>query len=83
MPGIAAYVGSDLVMGVLNCNMDLKEEIALLIDIGTNGEMVIGNKHKMMCLATAAGPAFEGANISWDRLCCWRDQHHSYGRGYI
>lgn len=69
MPGIAAYVGSDLVMGVLNCNMDLKEEIALLIDIGTNGEMVIGNRHKMMCLAAAAGPAFEGANISCGTGC--------------
>jgi len=69
MPGIAAYVGSDLVMGVLNCNMDLKEEVALLIDIGTNGEMVIGNKNKMMCLATAAGPAFEGANITCGTGC--------------
>jgi uncharacterized 2Fe-2S/4Fe-4S cluster protein (DUF4445 family) len=69
MPGIAAYVGSDLVMGILNCCMDLKEEIALLIDIGTNGEMVIGNRHSMMCLATAAGPAFEGANISCGTGC--------------
>jgi uncharacterized 2Fe-2S/4Fe-4S cluster protein (DUF4445 family) len=69
MPGIAAYVGSDLVMGILNCCMDLKEEIALLIDIGTNGEMVIGNRNKMMCLATAAGPAFEGANISCGTGC--------------
>jgi len=69
MPGIAAYVGSDIVMGVLNCNMDLKDEIALLIDIGTNGEMVIGNKSRLMCLATAAGPAFEGANISCGTGC--------------
>jgi uncharacterized 2Fe-2S/4Fe-4S cluster protein (DUF4445 family) len=69
MPGVSSYVGSDLVMGVLNCSMDLKEEIALLIDIGTNGEMVIGNKQKMMCLATAAGPAFEGANISCGTGC--------------
>jgi uncharacterized 2Fe-2S/4Fe-4S cluster protein (DUF4445 family) len=40
------------------------EKINMLIDIGTNGETVLGNKNKMLCLAAAAGPAFEGANIS-------------------
>lgn len=64
LPGIASYVGSDLVMGILHSRLYEEQEISILIDIGTNGEMVIGNKDKLFCLATAAGPAFEGANIS-------------------
>ena len=42
---------------------DLKDEITLMIDIGTNGELVLGNKKQLVCCSTAAGPAFEGAKI--------------------
>ena len=64
LPGVSAYVGADIVAGMLACHFDTLTKTSLLIDIGTNGEMVIGNKDKIVCLATAAGPAFEGANIA-------------------
>lgn len=60
LPGFSAFVGADLLAGVLTCGMHRREEISLLIDLGTNGEIVLGNCHRLMCTATAAGPAFEG-----------------------
>ncbi|MCE5286428.1 MAG: ASKHA domain-containing protein [Pelosinus sp.] len=64
LPGISAYIGADIVAGLLECGFGSTESTCMLIDIGTNGEMVIGNQRKIMCLAAAAGPAFEGANIT-------------------
>lgn len=64
MPGISTYVGADIASGILHCNMDVSEDVTLLIDLGTNGEMAIGNKDKLLVTSTAAGPAFEGGNIS-------------------
>lgn len=63
LPSVSAYVGADIVAGMLQCEFYKRDKICILIDIGTNGEMVIGNKDKMLCLSTAAGPAFEGSNI--------------------
>ena len=63
LPNISAYVGADIVSGMFNYNFDNLSGITMLIDIGTNGELVIGDKDKIYCAATAAGPAFEGANI--------------------
>lgn len=63
-PAASAYLGSDVLAGVVACGMDLDEEVSLLIDVGTNGEMVLGNKDRMVGASTAAGPAFEGAQIS-------------------
>lgn len=63
LPGLSTYVGADIVSGILKCQMHRKESVQILIDIGTNGEMVIGNNEKLLSLATAAGPAFEGGNI--------------------
>jgi uncharacterized 2Fe-2S/4Fe-4S cluster protein (DUF4445 family) len=64
LPSISGYVGADIVSGILATNMHNKDELSLLIDIGTNGEIVLGNKEKLYCCSTAAGPAFEGAHIS-------------------
>jgi uncharacterized 2Fe-2S/4Fe-4S cluster protein (DUF4445 family) len=64
LPGISAFVGADIVAGLSVCNFDQSEEVCLLIDLGTNGEMAIGNKNKILVTSTAAGPAFEGGNIS-------------------
>ena len=50
--------------GIVATGLHLKEEYTALIDLGTNGEIVIGNKQRIVCASTAAGPAFEGANIS-------------------
>jgi len=64
LPNIAGFVGADTVGCMLSTRFDKKEQISLMIDIGTNGEMVIGNKDRRICCSTAAGPAFEGARIS-------------------
>lgn len=58
--GLSAFVGGDIAAGILACGMNESEEITLLLDLGTNGEMVLGNRNKMLACATAAGPAFEG-----------------------
>ena len=64
LPSIAEYVGADIVAGIAATDMLSSSSYSLYIDIGTNGEMVIGNSEKLYCCATAAGPAFEGAKIS-------------------
>ena len=58
LPGISAYVGGDIVSGLFACDFDRKEEVCMLIDLGTNGEMAIGNKDRILVTSTAAGPAF-------------------------
>lgn len=65
LPGISTYVGGDIVSGLYACGFDREEEICMLIDLGTNGEMGIGNREKILVTSTAAGPAFEGGNVSW------------------
>lgn len=59
-PGISAFVGGDILSGMYGIGMLENEEITLLVDLGTNGELVLGNKEKRICCSTAAGPAFEG-----------------------
>lgn len=60
LPGVSAFVGADVMAGVYALSMQEHGEITLLIDLGTNGEMVLGNKERMIATSTAAGPAFEG-----------------------
>lgn len=64
LPGISAFVGADIMAGIAKMNMHRSEGYHLLLDIGTNGEMVLGNCHHMYVTSTSAGPAFEGGNIS-------------------
>lgn len=64
LPNIAGFVGADTVGCLVATEFDKLEEITLMIDIGTNGEMVLGNKDSFLACSTAAGPAFEGAKIS-------------------
>lgn len=65
LPGISTYVGGDIVSGLYDCEFDTNKKVALLVDLGTNGEMAIGNRDRIVTTSTAAGPAFEGGNISW------------------
>lgn len=65
LPGLSAFVGGDIVAGILACGMDRREEITLLVDLGTNGELVLGNREQLICCGTAAGPAFEGGGDIW------------------
>ncbi|MDZ7641310.1 MAG: ASKHA domain-containing protein [Desulfurivibrio sp.] len=62
-PAVASYVGGDIISGVHACRMYKNPELTLFIDIGTNGEIVIGNEEWMVCAACSAGPAFEGGGI--------------------
>ncbi len=62
-PGVASYVGGDIVAGVLASGMFNSEKITLYIDIGTNGEMALGNKDWLISCSCSAGPAFEGAGV--------------------
>ena len=63
VPSVAAYVGGDIVGGVLATGLNTRQEVALFVDIGTNGEVVLGNKDWMMCASSSAGPAFEGSGV--------------------
>ena len=59
-PCVASYVGGDIVAGVMSCGISEHETVKGLIDIGTNGEIAIGNKDWLVCCSASAGPAFEG-----------------------
>lgn len=59
MPGISAFIGGDVVSGLYTLGFKDSKEISLLIDLGTNAEMVIGNCDRMLALSAAAGPAFD------------------------
>ncbi|CED94760.1 Ferredoxin [Romboutsia ilealis] len=63
-PSVASYVGGDITAGVLSAGIWSSEENVLFIDLGTNGEIVFGNRDYMMSCACSAGPAFEGGGIS-------------------
>ncbi len=63
-PAVVGYVGSDIIADLLMVNLELNN-YGLLIDLGTNGEIVLGGKGKILACSTAAGPAFEGTNITF------------------
>ncbi len=63
LPGVASYVGSDISAGVLSSGMSETEKVTLFLDVGTNGEMVLGTKEWLVTCACSAGPAFEGAGV--------------------
>lgn len=64
-PGISGFVGADIVSGICALDMMQEKEVNLLVDLGTNGEMALGNRNRLIASSTAAGPAFEGGNITW------------------
>lgn len=63
IPGVSTYLGGDIVSGILACGLSENDDLSLLIDIGTNGEMVLGNREWMIGAAASAGPAFEGSGL--------------------
>jgi uncharacterized 2Fe-2S/4Fe-4S cluster protein (DUF4445 family) len=65
MPSVASYVGGDIVAGALACGLADKEEVQCLVDVGTNGEIAIGNNDWIVCCSASAGPAFEGEGSKW------------------
>jgi uncharacterized 2Fe-2S/4Fe-4S cluster protein (DUF4445 family) len=67
---VGGYVGSDLLAGVVACGMDRNSEITALVDLGTNAEIALGNRDRILCASTAAGPAFEGGEIRRGMRAC-------------
>jgi uncharacterized 2Fe-2S/4Fe-4S cluster protein (DUF4445 family) len=63
LPGVASYVGADISAGVLSSGMDDTERVTLFLDVGTNGETVLGSSEWLVACACSAGPAFEGAGV--------------------
>lgn len=64
LPCLGGFVGSDILAGLLATGVHLSDDLVALVDLGTNGEIVLGNRDGLLCASTAAGPAFEGARIS-------------------
>lgn len=64
LPGVASYVGADITAGVLSSGLDTMENVTLFLDVGTNGETVLGNRDWLVTCACSAGPAFEGAGVA-------------------
>jgi len=63
LPGVSGYVGADITAGILCTGLHKAESIQLFVDIGTNAEVVLGNKDRLLACSTPAGPALEGARI--------------------
>ena len=64
VPGVSSYVGGDTTAGILSSGIYMLEQPCILIDIGTNGEIVLGNKDFLVACAASAGPAFEGSGVT-------------------
>jgi uncharacterized 2Fe-2S/4Fe-4S cluster protein (DUF4445 family) len=64
LPCLGGFVGSDILAGLLATRLHESDAPSALVDLGTNGEIVVGNRERLLCASTAAGPAFEGARIS-------------------
>lgn len=64
LPCLGGFVGSDILAGILAAGVHEAEKLTGLLDLGTNGEIVLGNKQGILCASTAAGPAFEGGRIA-------------------
>jgi uncharacterized 2Fe-2S/4Fe-4S cluster protein (DUF4445 family) len=63
LPGVASYVGADITAGVLSSGVEDSEKVTLFMDVGTNGEIVLGSRDWLVTCACSAGPAFEGAGV--------------------
>lgn len=64
-PAVSSYVGGDIVAGVMGSGIYLSDDLTLYLDVGTNAEIVIGNKDWLACAACSAGPAFEGGGLKF------------------
>ena len=70
LPMVKGNVGADTVAGIVAARIDVDDALTLMIDLGTNSEMVLGNRNRLIATSAAAGPAFEGANISRGMRAC-------------
>ena len=72
LPNLSAYIGADIIAGLYYCDFSSLNKVSLFIDLGTNGEMAIGNRDRILTASAAAGPAFEGTkiNVATDVVKC-------------
>ena len=63
MPGVSSYVGGDITSGILSSGINNTSQISALLDLGTNGEIALGNNDWLVCCSASAGPAFEGGGL--------------------
>lgn len=64
MPSVSSYVGGDITSDIVDSGMDISKGTSLLIDVGTNGEVALGNRDMQICCSSSAGPAFEGSQMT-------------------
>jgi uncharacterized 2Fe-2S/4Fe-4S cluster protein (DUF4445 family) len=89
LPGISAFVGADIAAGIYFTDLHASSDPSVLMDIGTNGQIALSYGGKILCTATAAGPAFEGGNILWGTgsvpgaISCVRFQNGAFEIGTI
>ncbi len=65
LPNLACFVGGDITAVLVTLDLESSDELHLVVDIGTNGEIVLGSRNRIVCCSSPAGPAWEGASISW------------------
>lgn len=65
IPGMSTYVGGDITAGIAACGLMDSDEVTLFIDLGTNGELVLGNRNQRFIASAPAGPALEGGKLTW------------------
>lgn len=65
LPGMSTYVGADITVGIWQCGLASSDDVSLFVDLGTNGEMVLGNKDQRFIASAPAGPALEGGKLTW------------------
>ena len=65
IPGMSTYVGGDITAGIAACGLMDSDEVTLFIDLGTNGELVLGNRNQRFIASAPAGPALEGGKLKW------------------
>ena len=65
IPGMSTYVGGDITAGIASCGLMDSDEVTLFIDLGTNGELVLGNRNQRFIASAPAGPALEGGKLTW------------------
>ncbi len=79
IPPQSAYIGGDIISGLYYCDFAKTDEICMFVDLGTNGEMAIGNRERILTASAAAGPAFEGThiNVATDVVKCMASMRNS------
>lgn len=65
LPGMSTYVGADITAGIWQCGMASSDDVSLFVDLGTNGEMALGNRQHRFIASAPAGPALEGGKLTW------------------